>query len=229
MSTTLPEGRSNTQLTLPGLVGDLQAAGLISDADALRLGGAGIANIHPLVFLAEQKLVNKASGAPLDMANLLAWLADQSGQTVYQIDPLKINVGAIAEVMSKAFAQRHHILAVDVGTEEVTIASGEPFVSVWESNLEHVLRKRVRRVLADPRDIARHTAEFYTMAGSVRGAHGAGREASVAGVTNLEQMLELGAMQDPDANDQHIVSIVDWLLQYAFEQRASDIHIEPRR
>jgi general secretion pathway protein E len=48
-------------------------------------------------------------------------------------------------------------------------------------------------------------------------------------VTNLEQMLELGSMKEPDANDQHIVNIVDWLLQYAFEQRASDIHIEPRR
>ena len=36
-------------------------------------------------------------------------------------------------------------------------------------------------------------------------------------------------MKEPDANDQHIVNIVDWLLQYAFEQRASDIHIEPRR
>jgi general secretion pathway protein E len=48
-------------------------------------------------------------------------------------------------------------------------------------------------------------------------------------VTNFEQMLELGTMKSPDANDAHIVNIVDWLLQYAFDQRASDIHIEPRR
>src|SRR5690606_22604553 len=50
-----------------------------------------------------------------------------------------------------------------------------------------------------------------------------------SGVTNLEQLLELGRLKDLDANDQHVVNIVDWLLQYAFEQRASDIHIEPRR
>ena len=44
-----------------------------------------------------------------------------------------------------------------------------------------------------------------------------------------EQMIELGKGDEPDANDQHIVRVVDWLLQYAFEQRASDIHLEPRR
>ena len=51
----------------------------------------------------------------------------------------------------------------------------------------------------------------------------------VSGITNLEQMLELVAVKSPEANDAHVVNIVDWLLQYAFDQRASDIHIEPRR
>jgi len=41
--------------------------------------------------------------------------------------------------------------------------------------------------------------------------------------------MDLGRAGKLDANDQHFVNIVDWLLQYAFEQRASDIHIEPRR
>ena len=111
----------------------------------------------------------------------------------------------------------------------MVIASGEPYIRGWESNLEHVLRKPLRRVLADPRAIARHTAEFYSMAVSVRGARGADRAGAGPGMGNLEQMLELGSIKEPDANDQHIVNIVDWLLQYAFEQRASDIHIEPRR
>ena len=135
----------------------------------------------------------------------------------------------LADVMSLAFAQRHKILALEVRDKDVVIASVEPYVHSWESNLEHVLRKPIFRVLADPRDIAKHTAEFYSMAGSVRGARGTGKIENAPGVTNLEAMLELGSMKEPDANDQHIVNIVDWLLQYAFEQRASDIHIEPRR
>lgn len=218
------------RLSLPSLVHDLNSDGRLSDSDLKNIGNAAVGAVHPLVYLAEQKLADAAnSGAFLTMDALLAWLSEKCGQPVYQIDPLKINVGAIADVMSLAFAQRHKILAVEVRDDAVVIASVEPYMLAWESNLEHVLRKPIQRVIADPRDIARHTAEFYSMAVSVRGAHGAGKIESAAGVTNLEQMLELGSMKEPDANDQHIVNIVDWLLQYAFEQRASDIHIEPRR
>jgi general secretion pathway protein E len=218
------------RLDLITLARELNAAGRLSAADMARVVKTPMVRVHPLVFLAEQKLADAGNpGWVLDMDTLLAWLGGKSGQQVYQIDPLKINVTAVAEVMSRAFAERHRILAVEVTDKEVVIASAEPYIKGWESNLEHVLRKRVRRVLTDPRLIARHTAEFYTMAGSVSRARGADRPEGSAGVSNLEQMLELGSMKEPDANDQHIVNIVDWLLQYAFEQRASDIHIEPRR
>jgi len=230
MSTNFGEQLMEHRLSLSGLARDLNDDGRLSDADLARVGKSSGLKVHPLVFLAEQKLTDPAKpGKLLEMDSLLLWLGEKVGQGVYQIDPLKINVTAVAEVMSRAFAERHRILAVEVNEEEVVIASGEPYIRSWESNLEHVLRKPIRRVLADPRAIARHTAEFYTMAGSVRGARGAERPGSPAGVGNLEQMLELGAINEPDANDQHIVNIVDWLLQYAFEQRASDIHVEPRR
>jgi general secretion pathway protein E len=230
MSTHFGEQLMEQRLNLATVAQELHADGRLGAADLARVGRSAMVKAHPLVFLAEQKLADQAApGKLLDMDRLLAWLGGKAGQAVYQIDPLKINVTAVAEVMSRAFAERHRILAVEVSAEEVVIASSEPYLRSWENNLEHVLRKRIRRVLTDPRLIARHTAEFYTMAGSVRGARGGKRAETGAGVTNLEQMLELGSMQEPDANDQHIVNIVDWLLQYAFEQRASDIHIEPRR
>ncbi|MFK8047182.1 MAG: GspE/PulE family protein [Halioglobus sp.] len=231
MSTNFGERVMEQQLSVSTLVHDLNGDGRLSDADKNNLSNAAPGAVHPLVYLAEQKLPDAAKpGSVLHMDALLAWLSDKTGQSVYQIDPLKINVGAIADVMSLAFAQRHKILAVEVLENEVVIASEEPFIRAWESNLEHVLRKPIKRVLADPRDISRHTAEFYSMAGSVRGAHVVGKpDSGGPGVTNLEAMLDLGSMKEPDANDQHIVNIVDWLLQYAFEQRASDIHVEPRR
>lgn len=217
------------QLTLKELLEALLTDGRISAADLRRLQHLSAGAVHALVFLAEQKLQDLANPEQtLDMAELLLWLSARSGQSVVEIDPLKINVADTSEVMSRAFAERHRILAVHVEEDEVVIASAEPYQRAWQSNLEHVLRKRIRRVLADPRDIARFTAEFYTMAGSVRGARVAGK-GTTSNVGNLEQMLELGSMREPDANDHHIVSVVDWLLQYAFEQRASDIHIEPRR
>ncbi|RLA58852.1 MAG: type II/IV secretion system protein [Gammaproteobacteria bacterium] len=230
MATNFTEQLREQRLNLTTLAQDLNADGRMSDADLSRIVKSSIVKVHPLVFLAEKKLPDAANpGKSLDMDSLLLWLGAVVTQEVYDIDPLKINVSAVAEVMSQAFAERHRILAVEVNKDEVVIASGEPYIHAWESNLEHVLRKPIRRVLADPRTIARHTAEFYTMAVSVRGARGAERTDSAVGVGNLEQMLELGSMKEPDANDQHIVNIVDWLLQYAFEQRASDIHIEPRR
>jgi general secretion pathway protein E len=230
MATNFGEQLMEHRLSLSTLARELHEDGRLSAAEFDRVGKSSLVKVHPLVFLAEQKLPDAAApGRMLDMDALLAWLGDRVGQAVYQIDPLKIDVTAVSEVMSQAFAERHRILAVEVLDDEVLIASGEPYIRTWESNLEHVLRKPIRRVLADPRAIARHTAEFYTMAGSVRSARGAERSEGQAGLGNLEQMLDLGAMAEPDANDQHIVNIVDWLLQYAFEQRASDIHIEPRR
>jgi general secretion pathway protein E len=230
MSNTFSEQLLEHRLRLSDLVQDLKADGRLTDEDLVRIGLSTKVKVHPLVFLADQNLPDAAtSGAYLTMERLLLWLGNRIGQAVHRIDPLKINVTAVSDVMSKAFAERHHILAVEVNDEDVVIASAEPFVHSWESNLEHVLRKPIRRVLADPREILRHTVDFYSMAGSVRGARSSDQSAGASGLGNLEQMLEIGSKNEPDANDQHIVKIVDWLLQYAFEQRASDIHIEPRR
>ncbi|MFA7553101.1 MAG: GspE/PulE family protein [Spongiibacteraceae bacterium] len=185
---------------------------------------------HPLSYIVEQNMAdNSRGGARLDMPNLLRWLSEHCQQPVYHLDPLKINVPAITEVMSFEFAQRHKILAVAVSVDEVTIASSEPYVAAWQSNLEHVLRRPIKRVLIDPADLKRYTVEFYSLSKSVRGASGNAGSGNSVGIGNFEQLLELGEMKDPDANDQHIVNIVDWILQYAFDQRASDIHIEPRR
>ncbi len=137
-------------------------------------------------------------------------------------------MAAVTPLMSHAFAKRHGILAVAVGPDAVTIASAQPFVQAWESNLTHVLKRPIKRVVANPADIQRFTNEFYRLAHSVTGATAV--EQKISGVGNFEQLLNLGASdQEPDANDAHIVNIVDWLFQYAFQQRASDIHVEPRR
>ncbi len=211
----------------------LLAAGRISqhDADTLlsRRRGRDELRMPLLAWVAEQNLPDLiAPHRTLDIETLTRCLAEQAGQDYYRIDPLKIDVAQITQVMSYAFTQRHNILAVEVRPHEVVIASTEPYISSWEADLEHVLQKRIRRVVANPLEIKRLTTEFYSLANSISHASKNSGKA-LPGLSNLEQMLELGNIKDPEANDQHIVSIVDWLLQYAFDQRASDIHIEPRR
>ncbi|PAU88362.1 type II secretion system protein E [Pseudomonas sp. WN033] len=206
---------------------DLESAEQLS---ALRRSATGdTAKLHPLEFIASQNPADLARpDRTLDLETMSRWLAEEAGQPFYRIDPLKINVAAITPLMSFAFAQRHKILAVEVNEREVTIASAQPFVSSWEPNLHHVLKREIRRVVASPADIQRYSVEFYRLARSVSGANASDQKLSAVG--NFEQLLNLGSMsQEPDANDAHVVNIVDWLFQYAFEQRASDIHIEPRR
>ncbi len=194
-----------------------------------RRGDAATVHLHPLEYIATQQLADLSQvGRKLDLETLTVWLAEWAQQPYLRIDPLKIDVAAITPLMSYAFAQRHKILAVAADSASVTIASAQPFMREWEANLAHVLRRPIKRVVANPADIQRFTTEFYRLARSVSGATAG--EQFISGVGNFEQLLNLGASdQEPDANDAHIVNIVDWLFQYAFQQRASDIHIEPRR
>ena len=184
---------------------------------------------HPLVFLAEQQLPDlRRPGHTLDIETLTAWLAEECEQPYLRIDPLKIEVATVTALMSFAFAQRHKILAIGADEHAVTIASAQPYVSGWETDLTHTLKRPVKRVIANPLEIERLSLELFALAKSVSGAVLNDQKANSTG--NLEQLLTLGAVdQEPDANDAHIVNIVDWLFQYAFEQRASDVHIEPRR
>ena len=184
---------------------------------------------HPLVFLAEQQLHDlHRPGQILDIETLTVWLAEQCEQPYLRIDPLKIEVTTVTALMSFAFAQRHKILAVAADEHAVTIASAQPYVCGWEADLTHALKRPVKRVIANPLEIERLSLELFTLAKSVNGAALNDQKTNSTG--NLEQLLTLGTGdQEPDANDAHIVNIVDWLFQYAFEQRASDVHIEPRR
>lgn len=220
-------------LDLGDLLRELVSAGRMTQDNAeqclLLRRGSGNAQLHPLEFLAAQQLddLSKA-GKKLDLEGLTLWLAQYSGQPYLRLDPLKIDVAATTALMSHAFAQRHKILAVAVDAESVTIASAQPFVHSWESNLTHVLKRSIKRVVVNPADLTRFTNEFYRLARSVSGA--SGQDQKISAVGNFEQLLSLGASdKEPDANDAHIVNIVDWLFQYAYQQRASDIHIEPRR
>ncbi len=220
-------------LDLADLLRELVAQGRVAQDSAeqcLTVRRSAVANQqHPLEFLAAQQLDDlQRPGRKLDLETLTVWLAERAGQPYLRIDPLKIDVAAVTPLMSYAFAQRHSILAVAVDASAVTIASSQPFVHGWEANLTHVLKRPIKRVVANPTDIQRFTVEFYRLAKSVSGA--SSTDQKISGVGNFEQLLNLGASdQEPDANDSHIVNIVDWLFQYAFQQRASDIHIEPRR
>jgi general secretion pathway protein E len=181
---------------------------------------------HPLVRLASVSMRRVLDNKPLDIELLTQWLAARVGMDYLRIDPLKVDVSKVADAMGAVYAERHRILPVMVNASEITVATSEPFVIDWVAEVERQSRRSVRRVLASPHEIHRYTAEFYALAKSVKAANKNG----VNNGASFEQLVELGKTNKQiDANDQSVVQVVDWLWQYAFDQRASDIHLEPRR
>ena len=225
---SLPEHR----LTVPEVLGMLVEDGLVEPAEADAL----IAEVrlrrlsaHPLAIIAEQKWKSlQPPFRPLTLEELGEWFAARVGLECFHIDPLKVDFTSVTDVVSSAYATRFGILAVRVTASEIVFATTEPFLREWEKEIESITKKRIRRVISNPVDVARYLVEFYNLARSVKKAAQLGSQS--AGLSSFEQLVELGrSNRQFDANDQHIVNIVDWLWQYAFEQRASDIHIEPRR
>ena len=180
----------------------------------------------PLQRLGVVGMARASDGVVLTLDLLAEWLARHVGLPFLRIDPLKVDVGRVAEAMSAAYAERHHVLPVQVGPHEVVVATAEPGLTDWVPEVERQTRRSVRLVVANPADIKRYTGEFYALAKSVKAATKAGAVSQAS----FEQLVELGrSNRQLDANDQGVVQVVDWLWQYAFDQRASDIHLEPRR
>ncbi len=227
-SSSKPKGRVTLgdilrMLIQDGILDKIQAEKLYKDR---RLDTS---NLHPLVVIGEQKWKNlKAPHNTLTAEWLSSWLAGQAGLDYYHIDPLKLDFGEAAQIVSKGYAERLRIMPISVKNGEAVIATSEPFNTDWIADLERVLSMKIRLVVANPLELNRYLPEMYNLANSMHAANIA-KSGQIVGVQNFEQLVELGKDKNLDANEQHVINIVDWLFKYAFEQRASDIHLEPRR
>ena len=238
-SGVVPRFTANHKLVLSQVVAALIEDGMLTPADGERVlmdarSGAGRLDLHPLVIIANLKPKNaREPDKSLTLELLTEWLAEQAHLPYFKIDPMKIKMAEVTEVIGQAYAQRYRILPVAVTPETVVFATSEPMVDHWRGDLANILRREVQCVVANPLDVSRYLMEFYGVTRSVRKAKDqkdkdSNRDIS-SKIINFEQLLELGKSANLGADDQHIVQIVDWLLQYAFESRASDIHLEPRR
>ncbi len=184
---------------------------------------------HPLQWIAHFNLKDQLqAGSSLTLIRLCQWLAEKAGIPFFIIDPLKADVAALTNVMSQEFAVRNRILAVEVHADRIVIGTDQPFITEWQNNLERSLApKKIERVLLNPEQIQRYLLEYYQVSRAVSSSQNS--SAFDRDNKGVEALLQLGDAQNPDANDQHIVKLVDWVLQFAFEQGASDIHLEPRK
>jgi len=224
--------QADRRLELSQLLADLVTDGLVPKDAADQLASNrrfARGDTHPLVVIADQKWKDPREPKKLlHLEALTQWLADKVELPYFHVDPFKIDFAAVTKTMSSAYAERYRMLPVAINTREVTIAVCEPYVREWEEQIRQVLRLEIKRVIANPLDIQSYLVEFYNLARSIKGATVTGKGA-ITDIANFEQLVQLGRSGKLDANDQHIVHICDWLFNYAFQERASDIHLEPRR
>ena len=185
--------------------------------------------VHPLVGVSRNLPTHLQTNKKISLEELSEWFAEKCDIPYFYIDPLKINIASVTDVVASQYARQNGILAVKNEPDRVTIAAKNPLDLSWKDKLSSLLRKDIEIVFANPSDVDRYINEFYTLAKSLSKSSINDDKGNLTIQQNLEQLVDLGRSGQLDAEDHHIVQVVDWLLQYAFEQRASDIHLEPRK
>jgi len=206
---------------------------MISSAEAKRIdtnmSASQKSDQHPLVGISLSMPLHIKTEKIINLDTLCEWFAEQTAFEYYLIDPLNIDIGSVSNIVAPQYAKKHGLLVVKNKDDCVTLAVKNPFDLSWKNSLESLLRKKIDIVFANPKDIDRYIDEFHTLAKSLSKSSISKKSGSTNLPQNLEQLVDLGRTGQLDAEDHHIIQLVDWLLQYAFDQRASDIHLEPRK
>jgi general secretion pathway protein E len=153
-------------------------------------------------------------------------VAKFAGLPFKKIDPLKLNPEVTTQILSRAFARRSVSVPIERDDDKLTLAVADPYNIEVVENIERMGYK-VSRVVTPKADILKIITEFYGFRSSVSAA--AREMTSEVDLGNLEQFVKMKSVSEIEATDKHIVNAVEFLFRYAFDQRASDIHVEPKR
>jgi len=153
-------------------------------------------------------------------------VAKHAGLPFKKIDPLKLNPEIVTQILSRAFARRSISVPIEREDDILTLAVADPYNIEVVENIERMGYK-VKRIVSPKTDLIKIITEFYGFRSSVTAA--AREMTSEVDLGNLEQFVKMKSVSEIEATDKHIVNAVEFLFRYAFDQRASDIHIEPKR
>jgi general secretion pathway protein E len=249
MATTKPDGEVRAPLTLEELLERLVAADRVDAEKAkdvaaraktlssqvlkervgsVRSQAAARYEVSPAEIVAAARLQDPASrGRDLDEDAIAECLATAADVPYLKLDPLKVDAGLVTSTLSRPFARRHAVLPVGRSGETLVVAITDPFDAALRESLATLVQAPISYVVASKRDVLAIIDRVYGFRSSVKGAEqkmgGAAAPAGLAPLMELRSNEELAT-----SNDEHVIAAVDYLLNYAFDQRASDIHLEPR-
>lgn len=204
----------------------------VGTGDRVKASGYEVA---PAELIASFKLTG-IDGQPVDEERLARLVSELAKLPYLRIDPLQLNADFVTQTISQPFARRFCVLPlVKVGTVLEAVVS-DPYNRELIENLKRHTNLELRLKVASKADILKAINELYGFRKSVQAAARdlavtptSANDASVA-LGNLEQLVRMRTRADEiEANDKHIINAVEYLFHYAFDQKASDIHIEPKR
>lgn len=210
------------KIDLKGLPGKLHDAGLLSDE--------GLDRLSRFDDLNEENMLNLMVARGLVSEELLyKFLAAMTGLPFKVLDPLELDYQVVTELLPGAFAQKHHLVVFDDSGSRLKVATCNLQNTRPLEDLSHMLGREIELHVGRPSEIARVIRQFYGLHGSITAAVKEMDSRDAVDLGNLERYVSSETDQKVEPTDRPIVNAVNHLLQYAFEERASDIHLEPHR
>ena len=195
---------------------------------SVRSQAAARYDVSPAEIVAAAEIPNPAKGGrKLDEDAIAECIAAAASLPYLKIDPLRIDNELVTKTLSRPFARRHAVIPVAPRERAMRLAITDPFDSALRDSLENLIQLPLEYVVSSKRDILALIDRVYGFQSQVSQAHeqlsGTGPEGALFELVELRSNDELAT-----SNDEHVIAAVDYLLNYAFDQRASDIHLEPR-
>jgi general secretion pathway protein E len=169
------------------------------------------------------------SGTRIDDFLLARLVAEAAHFPFYKIDPLKLDVEMVESRISRPFARKYKMVPVAVRDGKLVVAMVNPFDTIAVDSYRPMAKQDLEIVVSAESDVMGVINEQYGFRASVTKAERDLTKGSALDLGNLEQYIRLKSGTDIETSDAHIVNAVDFLLQHAYDSRASDIHVEPRR
>ncbi|PLX44929.1 MAG: type II secretion system protein E [Deltaproteobacteria bacterium] len=241
MAEEAPMGAAARSLTLDMALAALVEDGLLSDLQAKyvrerrKIQSAKLAAQRSAVEAESPVSLIQSFGLtppgrekePLEGGEIVASISKRLRIPTIEIDPLKLDSEAIVRSLPRAYAFKHAVLVLDPKARPAPVAVADPLDQEVLDTVRAKLGASLIVYIAPAAEILHLIKEIYGFKNSV--AEAEKDLAKSPDIQNLEQFFSMRSDADLDATDSHIVRAVDHLFRYAFDQRASDIHIEPKR
>jgi general secretion pathway protein E len=210
------------EIDLSALPGKLHDAGILSDD--------GLERLSRFDDLTDDNMLNLMVARGLVSEELLyKFLAGIVGLPYKVLDPLELDYQVVTELLPGAFAQKHHLVVFDDTDSGLKVATCNLSRTRYLEDLSHMLGRDIQLYVGRPAEIARVIRQFYGLHGSITAAVKEMDSREIVDLGNLERYVSSETDQKVEPTDRPIVNAVNHLLQYAFEERASDVHLEPHR